>query len=167
MQKSLVVVIAIIALALVAGIGTLMYIGRDKASENAALPIATQDATDSDPEALPEVSAAVSNDNHLKGANIGQTVDATSENAVTVEIADFSYKTTIVKVKKGTTVTWVNRGQVPHDVTSTTNSPKQGLSSDLLSNGEEYKHTFNETGVYQYFCSPHPTQMRGVVEVVE
>lgn len=125
------------------------------------------DTVSDDSDTDPAVSSNISDNEHLKGANIGDSVDATDQPSVNVEIDDFIYKTTRLTVSKGTTVIWTNVGRVQHDVTSTTNSPKQGLSSDLMRNGESYSFKFDEIGTYQYFCSPHPTQMRAVVEVVE
>jgi plastocyanin len=168
MQKSLILVLVIIVLAVGAGVAAFVYTGND--DKDAALDTTTavtEETSSTEAGEDPEVTAGVANDKHLQGANIGQTVDASAQSEATIEIDDFIFKTTTLKVKKGTAVTWINNGRVQHDVTSTTNSPKQGLSSEMLGNGEKYSFTFNEAGMYQYFCSPHPTQMRGVVEVVE
>lgn len=99
--------------------------------------------------------------------NIGKTIDATGEADYTVHIDDFIFETTVLKVSKGTKVTWVNDGKIQHDVHSAEDSPKRGLQGPLLSNGETYSYTFNETGTYKYLCQPHPTLMRGIVKVVE
>lgn len=167
MQKSLILTLVIIVLAVVAGVATFLYGGHDKENDSDSSNSSHTETSGGPDDQEPNVSASVSNDKHFQGANIGETVDATGQSAVAVEIDDFIFKTTTLKVKKGTAVTWTNKGRVQHDVTSTTNSPKQGLASEMLSNGETYSFTFNETGTYQYFCSPHPTQMRAVVEVVE
>ncbi len=168
MQKSLVLVLAIIVLAIGAGGAAFVYTSREgkDAAQNTAATIPSE-SSDASADDEPEVSGEIANDKHLQGANIGQTVEALDEAEVTIDIDDFLFKTTTLKIKKGTVVTWVNKGRMQHDVTSATNSPQQGLSSEMLGNGETYSFTFNEAGTYQYFCSPHPTQMRGVVEVVE
>jgi plastocyanin len=102
---------------------------------------------------------------NLKGANIGETVDATGQAEVTVSIDDFIFNTTVLTIDKGTKVTWVNDGNVRHDVTTANSSEIQDVNSELLANGESFSHTFEESGRYDYFCSPHPTQMRGVIVV--
>lgn len=103
---------------------------------------------------------------HLNGAVIGSTIDARNQAEVTVDIKDFLYEPTILMVRAGTTVTWVNQGKISHDVTSSSTSPMQGLASPLLAPGETYQYTFEEPGEYFYFCQPHPIRMRAVVEVV-
>jgi plastocyanin len=102
---------------------------------------------------------------HLKGANIGNEVDATGKTDVTVSIDDFIFDKTILTVDRGTTVTWVNNGDVGHNVATATGSEIQIGTGEILRTGETFKHTFNEAGTLLYLCSPHPTQMRGVVVV--
>lgn len=104
---------------------------------------------------------------HIRTANIKDMVDATGKQKVNVDIGDFFFKPTVLKVRNGTTVTWTNNGMIGHDVKSDKSSPKQGPSSQLLGRGEEYSFTFDEPGLYLYYCSPHPSQMRAVIEVVE
>lgn len=105
-------------------------------------------------------------DNYLKGANKGQKINAVNQAQITIKIDDFVYKTSHLTIKKGTEVIWTNQGQARHNVVSASNSPKSGLNSKLLSNGQSYRHVFSETGTYQYFCSPHPTQMKGIIRVI-
>jgi plastocyanin len=102
---------------------------------------------------------------NLEDANIGETVDATGQSEVTVSIDDFIFNTTVLTVDKGTKVTWVNEGNIRHDVATASSSEIQNVNSELLGNGESFSFTFNESGQFDYFCSPHPTQMRGVVVV--
>lgn len=78
---------------------------------------------------------------------------------------DFSVAQPHIKVKKGTTVTWVNKDTAKHDVTPV-NETDEFEASKLFGKGETYQVTFNTVGTYEYYCSPHP-YMKGVVEVVE
>lgn len=107
-----------------------------------------------------------SND-HIRTAIRKQTVDRTNTQKVNISIGDFFYDPTVLTVKNGTTVTWTNNGMVGHDVVTASNSPRQGPNSKLLQTGETYSFTFDEPGLYLYICSPHSTQMRAVIEVVE
>ncbi len=77
----------------------------------------------------------------------------------------FSVVQKSIKVKKGTTVTWVNEDNAKHDVTPDTETA-DFKASDLFGKGESYSVTFNTVGKFSYFCSPHP-YMKGTVEVVE
>lgn len=105
--------------------------------------------------------------NYTEGANIGDTVNAIDKSKVNISINDFIFKTTYLKIKKGTMVTWTNDGQISHTVTSADTSAKKGLSSGMLENGASYNFTFNDAGVYEYHCSMHPEQMKGVITVVD
>jgi len=66
----------------------------------------------------------------------------------------------------GATVTWVNEDSVPHTVQS---QDELGKVSDIfnsipLNTGDRFDFTFEESGVYNYFCSFHPWRV-GVVTV--
>lgn len=105
--------------------------------------------------------------NYTEGANIGDTVNGVGKSQVGISINDFIFKTTYLKIKKGVKVTWTNDGQISHTVTSAETSAKKGLSSGMLANSASYSFTFNETGVYEYYCSMHPDQMKAVITVVD
>lgn len=114
-----------------------------------------------------EVNQELDPNNYTDGANIGSSIDATDQTEVQIVVDDFIFETTYLKIKPGTTVTWINNGRTRHDVMSASSSPNKGLESNLLSNGEQYSFTFTEAGLYEYFCSPHPTQMRATILVEE
>ena len=81
--------------------------------------------------------------------------------SVSVSIQNFAFTPTNLTVKKGTTVTWTNKDSIGHTVTG-----DSGISSALLSQGESYSFTFNQTGQFSYHCNPHPG-MIGTVTVTE
>ena len=82
------------------------------------------------------------------------------EGAVVVEIRDFAFSPAKITVKKGTQVRWVNKDSVAHTVTGSHGGP----DSPALEKDKEYAYTFNETGVFDYRCKPHPV-MQGAVQV--
>lgn len=82
-----------------------------------------------------------------------------------VDIRDFKFVPSKIKIKKGTTVTWTNQDSTRHDVNPLEKS-EAFVGSELLAKGESYSFTFNAAGTYDYNCSPHP-YMKGTVEVVE
>jgi len=118
-------------------------------------------------------ASVISNDNqsivldHIRTAIKKQTLDETKKQKVEVKVGDFFFDPTVLKIKNGTTVIWTNTGMIGHDVTGDKNSPKQGPASPLLGHGDTYSFTFDETGLYLYVCTPHPTQMRAAIEVVD
>ena len=71
-----------------------------------------------------------------------------------------------LEVKTGTTVVWINDDTVPHTIQSQDAKGNViGLfNSAPLKTGERFAHTFNEEGVYNYFCTLHPWRI-GVVTV--
>ena len=79
----------------------------------------------------------------------------------TIAITGYAYDPPILRVKKGTTVTWINHDGAKHTITS-----DFGPESQLLALGEEYQHTFETVGTATYSCEPHP-YMKGIVEVTE
>ena len=78
----------------------------------------------------------------------------------TVAIQNNVYIPITLNVQVGTTVTWINRDPHPQDVVS-----DSGLfASGNLSNGQSYNYTFNQTGIYPYHSSIHPS-MNGTLVV--
>ena len=81
-------------------------------------------------------------------------------------------------VNIGDTVTWINEDREKHTVTSGNSSGRFGFiqgklgepdgifNSDLFAAGEEWSYTFEEIGVFTYFCNIHPW-MSGMVVIGE
>ena len=77
-----------------------------------------------------------------------------------VTIGNFTFKSTMLTVKPGTTVTWTNSDDIPHTVVS-----KDGLfRSKVLDTGDHFSFTFAKPGQFGYFCSLHP-HMTGTIVV--
>lgn len=84
-----------------------------------------------------------------------------------VSINEYAFTPAVLKVKKGTTVVWVNQDSAAHTVeTSDKESAEQVMTSPLLKKGERHSITFNTVGTFNYLCGPHP-YMKGSVEVTE
>jgi plastocyanin len=89
---------------------------------------------------------------------------ASAQDKMTVSIQDFFFDPSQLTVAPGTTVTWVNKGQAPHTVTSTDGKE---LDSATLQPGDTYTFTFKDDDAgetYAYHCSIHP-QMTASVTV--
>ena len=71
-----------------------------------------------------------------------------------------------VRVKKYGTVEWLNVDTAAHTVTGGTpsNGPSGVFDSSLLMAGASFSHTFDRSGVYDYFCMVHPW-MQGTILV--
>lgn len=101
------------------------------------------------------------------GMDFREVEDATGQDGVKITIGDNFFKTTVLEVSAGTTVTWRNQGAAEHTVTSDPQSPSGGLDSGRLAAGKTYTVTFDEPGQHNYFCELHPASMRAVINVVD
>jgi plastocyanin len=77
-----------------------------------------------------------------------------------VKIDNFSFGPATLTVPMGTTVTWVNHDDIPHNVVSTDGAFK----SRALDTDEKFSFTFTKVGTFPYFCGIHP-KMAGKVIV--
>ncbi len=84
-----------------------------------------------------------------------------SEGNVTVIIQNFAFNPSEVAVTKGTTVVWINRDSVDHQVTS---DAGEIFRSNNIPDGAEYSYTFETGGIYPYHCALHPS-MKGTITV--
>jgi plastocyanin len=88
---------------------------------------------------------------------------------ITIDLSNFQFVPKNQTVNVGDTITWVNQDFTQHDTTSGTNGIPNGLwHSALLSHGQTFSFTFNSTGLYPYFCTPHvfSFNMVGLITVV-
>jgi plastocyanin len=77
-----------------------------------------------------------------------------------VVVDNFSFAPATATVPVGTTVTWTNHDDIPHNVVSL----EQKFKSPVLDTDEMFSHTFDVAGTYKYYCSIHP-RMTGQVVV--
>lgn len=80
---------------------------------------------------------------------------------VETTILESSFAEPVIETAAGTSVTWVNRSAVPHQVAF---EGRTFESSLLLKEGDRFSVTFDAAGEYVYHCAPHP-HMTGVVRV--
>ena len=85
-----------------------------------------------------------------------------SGTSVTVELKDIQFQPKGIKIKPGTTVTWVNKDRVVHNVRQV---ESVFLSQDVMEQGDTFTFTFNEPGTYRYVCTYHHPNQLGVVIV--
>ncbi len=99
----------------------------------------------------------------LNGCNAKQdetlhTPARTEKNQVLIQ--GYKFQPDILTIQKGDTVTWTNQDSVKHNATN------NSFDTGLLSKGQSAQQTFNETGTFDYFCTPHP-YMKGKIIVKE
>ena len=79
---------------------------------------------------------------------------------VAVSIKGFKFVPADVTVNVGDTVVWTNEDSAPHTVESSDNT----ITSDELSKGDKFSHTFTKAGTVIYKCGIHAS-MKGTVTV--
>jgi plastocyanin len=87
---------------------------------------------------------------------------AKSENQASpleVRVDNFTFGPDTLTVPVNSTVTWVNKDDIPHTVAST-----DGLfKSKALDTDDKYTYTFTKPGTYSYYCSIHPKMVGKVI----
>lgn len=96
----------------------------------------------------------------LIGLSSGVTAQPPPPPTPEVKIDNFSFSPATLTVAVGTTITWINRDDIPHKVVSTDDVFK----SKVLDTDEKFSYTFSKAGTYPYFCSLHP-KMTGKIVV--
>ena len=77
---------------------------------------------------------------------------------VGVTIDNFTFTPQTLTVKAGTTVTWTNQDDIPHNVISTGNFRSKALDTE-----DKYSFTFTTPGKFEYFCGLHPHMTGSIV----
>jgi len=94
---------------------------------------------------------------------LGVILPAAGAEPAEVVVEKMQFVPQVLRIKPGTTVTWVNREKRSnHSVLF----EQENLESDRFFPGETYQRAFDKPGTYPYRCGPHP-EMLGVIEVVE
>ena len=92
-------------------------------------------------------------------ADAPQQVAAVQPAAVTID--NFAFGPALTIVAPGTKVTWINKDEEPHTVTSADGG--KTFKSDALDTDDKFTFTFDKPGTYKYFCSVHPHMVGTVV----
>ena len=87
-----------------------------------------------------------------------------------VKVVDDEFSPKVLRVEPGTTVIWESGGANNHNVIASDGS-WQAISSDyfeygIITKGDQYEHTFDEPGVYEYYCPYHGTNNKGMVGTI-
>jgi len=85
----------------------------------------------------------------------------------TVTIQNFAFNPPTLSISPGTTVIWVNKDTVDHEVINdASGSSAEGaiFRSPVIPKDGSYSFTFTSLGTYPYHCSIHPS-MKGTITV--
>jgi plastocyanin len=85
------------------------------------------------------------------GGGGGAAANMTGQDTVIVTIRDFAFDPANITIWTGTTVVWVNEGQVAHTATSA-----GAFDTGLIQPRARASYTFRQAGEHAYLCTPHP-----------
>jgi plastocyanin len=77
-----------------------------------------------------------------------------------VVVESFTFAPAMSQVPVGTSVTWINKDDAPHNIVST----DRAFKSPVLDTDDRFSHRFDAPGTYHYYCAMHP-KMTGQVIV--
>jgi plastocyanin len=92
----------------------------------------------------------------------GSALAASAGVNITESAGRYSFGPAKVFINVGNKVTWTNRSDAPHTVTSNSGAE---LKSPTLSAGATFNHAFSTIGTFAYHCTIH-TYMKGIVVVL-
>jgi plastocyanin len=76
-----------------------------------------------------------------------------------VRVDNFTFGPQSLTVPVNTTVTWINRDDIPHVIVSDDGVFRsKGLDTD-----DKYSFTFTKPGTYPYFCGIHPKMVGKII----
>jgi plastocyanin len=78
-----------------------------------------------------------------------------------VIVRNFTFTPANVRVRPGTSVTWVNCG-TSGDPSHTATADDATWTSTLLAPGQTFTREFTTVGAFAYHCEPHPSMMATV-----
>ena len=74
-----------------------------------------------------------------------------------------------VKLEVGSSLQWINTSNLPHNIVGiykTSSGQETHLDSGFINNGESWRYTFNDEGVFEYHCTTHTEHgMKGKVVI--
>lgn len=96
--------------------------------------------------------------------------DLTGQAEVEVDVVDNAYAPVAGAVDAGTVVTFSNVGRNEHNVTPVEDGAFEPITTEELQPGDSGTVTFEEPGIYAYYCTIHGTPtagQRGTITVVD
>ncbi|HEY6698953.1 MAG TPA: plastocyanin/azurin family copper-binding protein [Acidimicrobiales bacterium] len=102
----------------------------------------------------------------------GSSDDSVPEDVVVIDTdpaevtaLDNSFRPENIEVVAGTEVVWTNKGRNEHNILHV-EGDDWGVEVDDFQPGAAYSHTFDEAGVYHYYCSIHGTTDAGMIGTI-
>ena len=107
--------------------------------------------------------AGCSSDNGY-GSNNGGNNGGSNPGPDEIWMQNTAFNPSSITVDAGTTITWTNKDNMTHTVTSgTPGNPSGVFNSGNMGMNATFSFTFNTAGTYSYYCIPHQATMHGTV----
>lgn len=94
------------------------------------------------------------------GCHAPAGLSLTASTSRDVAIAECAFQDTVTYIEPGQSVTWFNKDELPHTVTGAAGSWGDDL---MLYQGDTASFTFEDAGVFPYYCVLHPSMVGAVV----
>lgn len=85
---------------------------------------------------------------------------AEAPTAAEIRIDNFTFQPAALRIKRGTSITWVNHDDIPHSIVLAALQ----IHSHPLDTDEKFSYLFEKAGIFAYVCGLHP-HMKGQVLV--
>ena len=85
---------------------------------------------------------------------------APSAKTINISIINFTFNPGVISINRGDTIIWTNNDSVPHQIKGDNLS---NLGGQVMSNGQTYSYTFNDTGTFAYHCNIHPSMTGSII----
>jgi plastocyanin len=95
----------------------------------------------------------------LTGSLLALGSSLAEDTSKSITIDNFTFAPAEFKVPVGTTVTWVNRDDIPHTVVET----DKKFRSKALDTDDSFSYTFTTPGTFDYFCSLHSKMVGKII----
>jgi plastocyanin len=147
-----------------------------KANPNGKIT-ATTSTTSNNIESTNNHGGMSENEQHASSAPASASPSSTNSTEVSIvkgatTLGNKAFSPNPLKIKAGSTVTWINHDNTLHSVTSgKPNAPNAGEAFDsgltaFIMPAKTFSHKFTDTGEFSYFCRLHPDMM-GTIDVVQ
>lgn len=80
--------------------------------------------------------------------------------AAEIRIDNFTFQPAVLRIKRGTSVTWINHDDIPHSIVLAALQ----VHSHPMDTDERFTYQFEKAGIFAYVCGLHP-HMKGQVLV--
>jgi plastocyanin len=109
--------------------------------------------------------AGLSTSDGSPDGSVPEDVVVIDTNPAEVTALDNSFRPENIEVLAGTEVVWTNKGRNEHNVLHV-DGDDWGVEVEDFPPGASYSHTFDEAGVYRYYCSIHGTTDAGMIGTI-